>query len=59
MRILFLGGDGYLGYEAGSLPATESLAERILSLPLYPELPEEAVERVCAALGEAVATSSP
>jgi dTDP-4-amino-4,6-dideoxygalactose transaminase len=27
-----------LGYPAGSLPVTEALAERILSLPMYPEL---------------------
>ena len=30
----------------GALPVTESLAERVLSLPMYPELPIEHVERV-------------
>jgi dTDP-4-amino-4,6-dideoxygalactose transaminase len=30
----------------GSLPVTEALAGRILSLPMYPELPIEQVERV-------------
>jgi dTDP-4-amino-4,6-dideoxygalactose transaminase len=31
----------------GSLPHTERLAHRVLSLPLYPELSEEAVDYVC------------
>jgi dTDP-4-amino-4,6-dideoxygalactose transaminase len=35
-----------LGLGRGSLPVTEGLAERILSLPMYPELPIEQVERV-------------
>lgn len=34
-----------------SLPETESLSRRILSLPLYPELEKEQVERICSALG--------
>jgi dTDP-4-amino-4,6-dideoxygalactose transaminase len=45
----------FLGYAAGALPNTERLAESVLSLPLYPELPEEAVRRVCVALGEVLA----
>ncbi len=36
---------GY-GYRPGSLPVTESLAKRILSLPMYPELTEEQVNYV-------------
>jgi len=32
-----------LGYRAGSLPVTEDLAGRILSLPMYPELTYEQV----------------
>lgn len=30
----------------GNFPVTESLAERILSLPMYPELTDQQVERV-------------
>lgn len=37
----------FLGYPAGALPVTESLAREILSLPLYPELNESGVQRVC------------
>jgi len=33
-----------------SLPVTEAAAERILSLPLYPELDEATIDRVCRAL---------
>lgn len=36
-----------LGYEAGSLPVSERLAERVLSLPMHPYLTEENVEAVC------------
>lgn len=43
------------GRAPGGLPVTELLAGEILSLPLYPELPEEAVDRVCAALADALA----
>jgi dTDP-3-amino-3,4,6-trideoxy-alpha-D-glucose transaminase len=35
-------GDG-----AGSLPVTERLAHEILSLPMYPELPDDDIEYVC------------
>jgi dTDP-4-amino-4,6-dideoxygalactose transaminase len=35
-----------LGYGPGDLPVTERLAGRILSLPLYPELPLNEVERI-------------
>jgi dTDP-4-amino-4,6-dideoxygalactose transaminase len=35
-----------LGIGRGSLPETEALADRVLSLPMYPELPIEHVERV-------------
>jgi dTDP-4-amino-4,6-dideoxygalactose transaminase len=31
----------------GSLPVTESLAARVISLPMYPELSAEQIERVC------------
>ena len=49
-------GYAFLGCREGSLPHTERLAGEILSLPLYPELPDAAVVRVCrelrAILGE-------
>jgi dTDP-4-amino-4,6-dideoxygalactose transaminase len=35
-----------LGMGTGSLPETEALASRVLSLPMYPELPLDHVERV-------------
>ena len=44
-----------LGYAEGSLPRTEGLAHRILSLPLYPECGEEQVLAVCRLLGESLA----
>jgi len=41
-------GFSHLGYGPGSLPVTESLAQQVLSLPLYPELDPEDVGAVCA-----------
>ena len=49
-----MSGYRFLGYEPGSLPVTELAATRILSLPCYPELPSEAVERICAVVNDAV-----
>jgi dTDP-4-amino-4,6-dideoxygalactose transaminase len=40
----------FLGYRTGSLPVTERLAGTILSLPMYPELPEEHAAAVVAAI---------
>ena len=40
----------FLGYSAGTLPVTERLAGTILSLPMYPELPEEHAAAVVAAI---------
>ena len=37
-----------LGYRAGDFPVAERLAARILSLPLYPELKDEQIDRVVA-----------
>jgi dTDP-4-amino-4,6-dideoxygalactose transaminase len=39
-----------LGYGPGSLPATEEAARTILSLPLYPDLPEESARAVADAI---------
>lgn len=44
-----------LGYGVGSLPHTEALARRILSLPMFPELERAEVEHVAAVIAEGVA----
>jgi dTDP-4-amino-4,6-dideoxygalactose transaminase len=40
------------GNGPGSLPVTEAAAETVLSLPMYPELTDENVRRICAAIRE-------
>ncbi|HZT97547.1 MAG TPA: DegT/DnrJ/EryC1/StrS family aminotransferase [Chloroflexota bacterium] len=40
------------GQGQGSLPVTESLADEILSLPMFPELTAEEVDRVCESVAE-------
>src|SRR5207253_6176921 len=40
----------FLGQGPGSFPVAEDLAARIVSLPLYPELAYEDIERVVAAI---------
>ena len=42
----------HLGYGPGSLPATEAAAAEVLSLPMYPDLTEESVDAVVAAIKE-------
>ncbi|MBP8651017.1 MAG: DegT/DnrJ/EryC1/StrS family aminotransferase [Deltaproteobacteria bacterium] len=42
-----------------SLPATEELYERILSLPMYPELSDTEVENICVALADWCSSRSP
>lgn len=44
-----------LGYGRGSFPVSESVAERLLTLPLFPEIKEEDVAFVCEQLAEVVA----
>ncbi len=41
-----------LGLSRGSLPATELCADQILSLPLYPELPDEQIMEVAEAINQ-------
>lgn len=48
--IHLMSGYAFLGYVAGSLPVTERLAGEILSLPLYPDLPEGDQEKVVTAI---------
>src|SRR6185369_7911845 len=42
----------YLGYIRGDFPVTEMVAERILSLPLFPELSVKQVDIICRELRE-------
>jgi dTDP-4-amino-4,6-dideoxygalactose transaminase len=42
----------FLGYAPGTLPVTERAAQRVLSLPCYPELPIDAVPAICAAVND-------
>ncbi len=44
------------GYQCGSLPVTERAAERIVSLPMYPELSAEQLAAVIAAVRDACST---
>jgi dTDP-4-amino-4,6-dideoxygalactose transaminase len=37
-----------------SFPVTESVAERCLSLPIYPELSNEAIDEVCGVIRQAL-----
>lgn len=43
----------FLGYERGDFPVAERLASRILSLPMYPGIGLEALDRVAAEVREA------
>jgi dTDP-4-amino-4,6-dideoxygalactose transaminase len=40
------------GYRPGALPETEWASDRVISLPLYPDMRESDVVRVCEAIGE-------
>lgn len=42
-----------LGFAHGSLPRTEQAASRVISLPCYPELTEEAISRVSTVVNDA------
>jgi len=44
----------YLGMKPGSLPVTESLAEKCVSVPCFPEMTDEQVEVVVATVKEAL-----
>jgi dTDP-4-amino-4,6-dideoxygalactose transaminase len=37
----------FLGHKKGSFPITEKCVEELLSLPMFPELSQEQIERVC------------
>jgi dTDP-4-amino-4,6-dideoxygalactose transaminase len=40
----------YLGYKVGSFPVAETCAERVLSLPMFPELTQEQLHKICSSL---------
>ncbi|MEY4699850.1 MAG: hypothetical protein RL326_37 [Pseudomonadota bacterium] len=44
------GGYAHLGYKAGDFPVTEQVCQRILSLPMFPEITEAQIEYVCQTL---------
>lgn len=44
----------HLGYQAGTLPNTEKAANEVLSLPMYPELDDQMIERVVQAICQAL-----
>lgn len=48
--IHLMGAHADLGYKAGDFPVAESVAARVLSLPLFPEMTREQIETVCAAV---------
>lgn len=47
-----------LGYARGDFPVAERAAQRVLSLPLYPELSDSQIERVCESIREYYAEHS-
>ncbi|NLE76221.1 MAG: DegT/DnrJ/EryC1/StrS family aminotransferase [Chloroflexi bacterium] len=44
----------YLGYREGDFPVTERVARQMLSLPLYPEMTNDQVDQVVAAIRDAL-----
>jgi dTDP-4-amino-4,6-dideoxygalactose transaminase len=48
----------HLGYRAGDFPVTERLAPRIVSLPMFPQLTEQQMQRVVAAVNNAALQTS-
>ena len=49
----------HLGHGPGAFPAAERSAERVLSLPLFPELPDARLDHVCEALHEVLTEAGP
>jgi dTDP-4-amino-4,6-dideoxygalactose transaminase len=40
----------FLGYKKGDFPVSEKAADEVLSLPMYPEMKEEQIEKVCSVI---------
>jgi dTDP-4-amino-4,6-dideoxygalactose transaminase len=49
----------HLGHRSGAFPAAERSAERVLSLPMFPELRDDQIDRVVHALRAATERSRP
>jgi dTDP-4-amino-4,6-dideoxygalactose transaminase len=47
----------HYGYERGALPVTEAVTERIVSLPMYPELTAEQTQMVVDAVKKSLVLS--
>jgi dTDP-4-amino-4,6-dideoxygalactose transaminase len=47
-----------LGYKSGDLPVTEQLCERVLSLPMFPELTERQIQLVADTIQQSLAGSA-
>jgi dTDP-4-amino-4,6-dideoxygalactose transaminase len=43
-----------LGYQAGDFPQSEKAQEEVISLPIYPELGDEAIERIAEMLAHSI-----
>jgi dTDP-4-amino-4,6-dideoxygalactose transaminase len=37
----------FLSYREGAFPVTEKLCRQVVSLPMYPEMPEDHIDYVC------------
>jgi len=42
----------YLGYKAGDFPESEKVAKEVLSLPIYPEIPQETQDLITETIKE-------
>ena len=57
--IHLMGAHTDLGYRRGDFPVSEAVAERVLALPIYPEMTPQQVETVSSVVREAVARNGP
>lgn len=48
----------FLGHRPGDFPVAEEASRRVISLPMYPELSEERIERVCSCISKFVGSGS-
>ena len=48
-----------MGHKKGDFPVSEQTSERLLSLPMFPELTQPQVERVAEAVKESVSLAVP